>query len=227
MKRYLALVVLISLQACSSADESDLKEPTTLEFRMDLVREATKGGALSFNGGFLILSRFTFDGDRVQGGDSYFDREYEDGLYVPFEAGTPIGDLNFMVPQGTYTEIEVEFEIESDDDLSLQAEGIYTNSDGATYPVVLQLEKLEIFGVNARNDAGNSEVILTANRMNLGNITLNPVHWFSSVSIEELDEAETVDFEGVETILINEEVNEDIYDEVEDRVDELMELVIL
>ena len=229
MKRFLLFFSLLLLLACSS-DEFSLKQPTSISFKMDVNRVPTKAGKLSFNDGFLILSRFTFDGDRVQGGDNYFDRRFESGLKVPFDSDNGLFDLNFEVPQGNYSRIEVEFEIEYKselaDEVSLQVSGTYTNSDGSTYPIVLQLEELKFFGVNARNVNGGSEIILVADQMNSGTIVLNPVHWFSGVSTEDLDEASLENFEGQQTILINDSHNEDILDEVEDKIDELLDFVI-
>jgi len=191
-----------------------------------VVREATKGGKLAFNKGFLILSSFTFDGDRLQGGDAYFEKEYEDGLLVPFEPGQAIPQLNFTIPQGSYSEIEIDLEVEADDDITLQVSGVYEHSSGSTYPIVLQVDNFEIFVVNARNPEGGNEIILVSGQNNFGAITLNPVHWFANIDTEDLDQAERTLFEGLETILINEDFNEDIYDDVEDRLDELMELII-
>lgn len=226
MKRIILLAFLL-LQACGSDEGDVLKQPASLNFKMDVVREATKGGKLAFDKGFLILSEFTFDGDRVQGGDTYFEKEYEDGLMVPFEPGQAIPQLNFTIPQGSYSEIEIEFEVEADDDISLQVSGQYENSSGSTYPIVLQVDNFEIFAVNARNSQGGNEIILVSGKNNFGAITLNPVHWFANVDIKDLDQAELTLFEGIETILINDDFNDDIYDDVEDRLDELMELIIL
>ncbi len=85
---------------------------------------------------------------------------------------------------------------------------------------------MKFFGVNARNVNGGSEIILVADQMNSGTIVLNPVHWFSGVSTEDLDEASLENFEGQQTILINDSHNEDILDEVEDKIDELLDFVI-
>lgn len=230
MKRLLLFFLPFIVVACS-ADNEALKQPTNISFKMDINRSPTKGGSLVFDDGYLILSRFTFDGERIQGGDNYFDRRFESGLVVPFDAELGIYDLDFDVPQGNYSRIEVEFEIEykseDEDEISLEVRGNYTNSDGLSYPIVLQLEELKIFGVNARNGEGGTEVILVSDRQSIGTIELNPVHWFAGVSIEDLDEAELVNYQGVQTILINEDENSDILDEVEDKVDELLDLVIL
>ena len=61
----------------------------------------------------------------------------------------------------------------------------------------------------------------------IGKIELNPGHWFSGISIEQLEAAEVNDYNSSQVILINRQHNADLYTEIDNRLDELNQLTIL
>lgn len=229
MRKFLFLGLLLAIAACS-ADSESLKLPTGLNFVFDIKRDAALGGKLNFYDGFVNIGRFTFDGDRVQGGDNFFDRNYPNGLQLAFNPNDFSFDLNFDVPQGTYSRIEVDLELLDnpmvDDEITIQLEGVFTNSDGDQIPFILQIEEFEAISLNATDELGNPQIVLLSDQSSTGIIRFNPAHWFAAVELDDLEEADLETIDGVETLLINDDHNEEILEEVEDRIDELLDLII-
>ncbi|PCJ84230.1 MAG: hypothetical protein COA57_09505 [Flavobacteriales bacterium] len=200
------------------------KQPTDVSFRMDVNRSPASNGNLVFNGGIIVLERFEFDGKREQGEDVYFRNDYDE-LNISFDSNTSIAELDFDIPQGTYTKIEIEIETDSESDISILVEGDYTTTTGTTYPLRLELESVEIYTVVATDAGGSTEIILDTDVPATSVIMLDPAHWFGTVSASMLDDADLTDVDGAQTILINDETNEDIFDEIEDRMDEATEVI--
>ena len=217
------IALLLIFNACG--DERDKwKQPSAVDFRIDLNREATNSGNLRFIGGSIVLSEFSFEGERLQGEDYYFDKPFPEGLEVKLSSSNAPPELKFDIPQGNYTQITIEFEAETEDDKSIIIEGTYTNSSGTSYPVLLEIEADEIFTVIAKDASGGREIVLNKDIPSTATIILDPVYWFGHVSTSMLDNADLVELNGRLTILINEEENEDILDEIEDRIDEATEV---
>ena len=117
------------LLSCQEAEE--FKIPSDVGFRMDINREASPAGRLSFTTGYITLASFSFEGRREQGGDVFFTKEYERGLKVAFDATVPVDALAFQIPQGNYVRIEIEMETYEDTVLSsLVVSGSYLHSNG-------------------------------------------------------------------------------------------------
>lgn len=219
LKYCLVLIFVVILASCDK-DKDKWKLPVDVNFKVDINRSPSKAGALVFTGGELVLSEFEFDGERMQGEDVYFYNSYENGLVVPFDPNVSNAELEFDIPQGTYTKIDIYFRAEGYGDKSIIIEGYYTDSLGTSNPVLFEFEEVEIYKAVAKDISGSNEIILQEGVPYTAKIILDPVYWFQSVSTKMLDDAELVDVNGVPTILINDWYNEAIFDLVMDRVDE-------
>lgn len=220
----LTVLSLLVMNACEK-DKDKWKEPADVAFKMDVNREEAINGNLKFTGGTIVLREFSFDGKRIQGEDYYFEKSFEGGLTVAFDPNKGIPELDFDIPQGNYTKITIEFEIESNGNNSIVVEGSYTTTGGITYPLRLELEEIEIYTVIAKDGSGSSEIVLQKDITTNALIKLDPVYWFGTVSTSMLDNADLVSVGGVMTILINDANNENILDKVEDQIDEATEVV--
>lgn len=214
------------ITSCKKKKEAQQwKLPVDVTFKMDVNHTPTMNNNLSFTGGYIVLSEFEFDGQRIEGDDAYFSKSFSGGLSIPFSGSMGVTDLNFDIPQGTYTKITILFEAEGNGGKSVVVYGNYTNSSGTTYPLVLEVEELELYTVIAKNASGSSEIILDKDVASIAKIKLDPVYWFQNVSITMLDNATLVNLNGVQTILINGANNEDIYDIVDDQIDKATNII--
>lgn len=225
MKKYI-LFIIILLQACSVDSGLEYKSPSGLNVRMDLNAGPTKNGRLYFAGGEIVLSRFQLEGNRVQGDDYFFQNGYNPPISIPLDSTWVNPELQFDLPQGIYNRIEIQFEIPSANITTLRIEGSFQDSSGLWLPLRLEVDSFEAFEVLANNNEGLQEVVIDNEYGYTALIKLNPVHWFSGLSISDLEQAERSLIGGVSGIVISTDVNTVLYSEIDNRLDELNSLSI-
>ena len=225
--KYLRLLVIVSIilfgTSCSKEDEK-WKLPTDVSFKMDVNRSSLHSGQLNFTGGTFNLTEFEIEGVRMQSDDIYFQRSFGGGTTISLN-NIVIPSLDFDIPQGTYTKIEIAFEAEGNGGNSITVNGSYTNSSSNTYPLLLEIKEVDLYSVIAKNGLGNSQIILSEDIASQVRIELDPVYWFQSVSTTILDSATLVNVAGVPTILINDAYNGNILDIVNDQIDKGTDIV--
>jgi len=225
MKKLIYLgFVLVGLLVIVSCNKSEWKEPTEVTFTVDINKDQTMNGNLSFTGGQVVLREIIFDGNRIQGEDVYFEKEYEGGLNVSLSSSAN-SQLVYEIPQGTYTNIRIDFEAEKSDNDLITVEGNYINSSSNQLPVIVELPIIEFYDKVAKNSNGDTEIDLVAGQPSKATIKLDPVFWFENISVNQLDNAQTTMVDGIESILINGSVNEDLLDLINERVGKGVEII--
>ena len=204
--------------------KSELKKPTEVLFTVDINKETTMNGNLSFTDGQIVVRSLTFDGIRIKGDDVYFEEEFEGGLITSLSNTNTNSQLIFEIPQGSYTSIRIDFEAEQSDFEKIRINGSYKNSNGDVFPITVEVERIEFYDKIAKNAQGNSEIDLVAGNPTTAVIKLNPVFWFSTISSSQLDNASLTTIGGIATILINPDTNEDLYDSIEDKINSNIEI---
>lgn len=219
-------IVIIFTSASCKKKEDEWKIPTEVGFKMDINRSVSSGGNLIFSGGQIILESFRVKGKRDQGADIEFRKEWPSGLSVAFSTSGVISGIDFDIPQGTYSRIEIDFDTFDDlGDNCILVNGTFTNSIGTPLVVRFEYTKSEFFSIVAEDESGDSQIVLDKDVPATSEIVLDPVHWFQVISDNMLESADTIHIAGVPTIVISEDENDDIYDLVLDRLDESTEAV--
>ncbi|MFW5819929.1 MAG: hypothetical protein ACOCWA_01460 [Bacteroidota bacterium] len=173
---------------------------------------------LAFHSGSIILSEVEFevetDNDSIE-----IDFELEASTVVDFATGETSPDISFIqIPAGTYSEMEVEIELQDEDDNpSIVLYGIYTDVDGTNHDVRFEFNSGETFEVEREGS-----VAFSSNESVLAQITIDPGAWFQDISNEQLAAAEKVE----NVIVISENHNTDIFDTVADGLDLATEVEI-
>lgn len=185
---------------------------------VDINRNEAMDGNLSFTGGQVVLRYVEFDGQRIQADDVYFESEHDNGLIVALSSTNVNSQLVFDIPQGTYSTIRIDFSARRTDFDLNKVTGIYTNSSGVQYPIIVELDRIEFSDRIAKTVQGEVEIDLVAGQPTNALVKLDPIFWFGTISVNQLDNAQTSMVNGVETILINEEINEGLFDIIDDRV---------
>ncbi len=195
-------------------------------FVFDINRIDNSDDRLTFSRGTITLASFDFEGEREQGEDVYFNQTFSGGLTLPFDPDFYIQELDFDIPQGIYTRIDISFETfdEYDED-NIVVEGIYKNPQEETIPILFTFKSGEYFSIVAEDYSGASTIVLNEDIPVKSIIKLDPVHWFQIISNSTFEEADLVEVNGVPTILVSEDENTDIFDLVVDRLDESTEAV--
>ena len=213
-----ALMLMFITLTIVSCSKSEWKKSTEVAFLVDVNKEASMDGKLFFTEGQIVLRNITFDGKRIQADDVYFEADFDKGLKVALSSTTANSSLVFDIPQGTYSSVRIDFEAEESDDELIIIKGFYTNSSGIELPIIIELIEIEFYDKIAKTAQGEVEIDLVAGNPKKATIILDPIFWFGTFSLNQLDNAETTLVNGVETILINEENNESLHNIIEDRI---------
>lgn len=217
--------ILLCLLLMVSCNKSEWKEPTELTFMVDINKNQTMNGNLSFTGGQVLLREIIFDGNRIQGEDVYFEKEYEGGLNVSISSSISNSQLVYEIPQGTYTSIRIDFEAEKSDNTLMTITGNYLNGGGNQLPVIVELAEIEFYDKIAKNSNGETEIDLVAGQPAKATIKFDPVFWFENISANQLENAQTTIISGTESILINGSINENLLDLINERVGKGVEII--
>lgn len=207
----------------SSCNKKKWKLPVDVTFHVDINRSPADGGKLNFDGGKIVISEFEFDGKREQGDDVFFRKEFTH-LDIPFDQNLEVAELDFEIPQGSYTKIGIRFKANNNAGSSIELEGKYTNDEGEVYPVRLEIKDDQYYSLVAHDGTGSNVIILDKDIPSNTTILLDPSYWFQTVSDSLLEEAEVSDDSGTPTILINEDENEEIFHIVQYRMDDATEV---
>lgn len=218
------LVLIIFLGANFAGCNKKYKEPTEVEFHMDINKAPSVSGMLTFSDGYFIMKRLDFDGDREKGEDVSFTRNYDTGLQIPFGLSTNIEDLNFSIPQGVYKSVELAFDTYVGSSPCIVVNAVYQYSGGGTIPVLFEFDDSEEFAISAESEDG-SLIVLDAEIASQAKIVLDPSHWFQPIPTTYFESATLTNIGGANTIVINKNTNEDIYDLILDRIDESTEAI--
>lgn len=215
MKYIIPILTILLLSSCNK-----WKEPTDVDFFVDIDKTPTINDQLTFTGGEIILEYFDFDADRDKGDDVFFDKGFENGLIIPFNINQTVVELEFIIPQGVYKRIDIGFRTFDDNgDNCILVLGNYDYINGNTIPFRFEFTDSEQFKIRAENNDG-SDIILDKDVMSPAKIILNPSHWFQPVPVNDFENATITNIGGVNTILITKNENDDIYDLILDRLDE-------
>lgn len=220
----LILLLFFCLTACDK-EQNQWKRPADVIMTMDLNRNPNSLNTLFFHTGEIVLASFAIEGERLQAEDISFSKEFSQGLSIPFDPNTAVAELDFEIPQGTYSSIEVSFSTFDDSGLpNIVVEGTYTNSTGVDIPLRFEFMSAETFEIVAEDDLGSNSIVLDENVPLYGKIQLDPIFWFGVISANRLDNASLSNLDGVQTLLISENINADIYDDLADRIDQQTEM---
>lgn len=221
--KYLFVIGLFVMVSCR---KNELKKPSDVSFKVDINRNESSSGHLVFTGGTINLASFDVEGERQEGDDISFSREFSNGLLVEFDPDMNISELAYEIPQGVYERLSISFDTFDDNtDVTIVCLGTYTNGNSESIPVRFEFMSAEYFSIDAEEDSGETNIILDKDTPANALLELDPIYWFDILSTNQLDNAELVDVEGVQTILINDSVNDGLYDLLSGRVEESTEVL--
>ncbi|BDS13966.1 hypothetical protein [Aureispira anguillae] len=216
------LLFLITLLMVGCGKEDVFKNPTAVLF--DITMDPSGAGAsdnLTLNNGYIILSSFSVIGERDQAENFEFSRSFPNGLKIPFYSQTTFDDLSFELPQGDYSRLVVRFETvrTAANEASLFVEGGYKyrnpNKVPSAVAVHVKWSKIQQFEVDVTTALGNNKLTLSEDKVERPYIVLTPKSWFANVSELMLNNASFIGVGGVQTIIIDENMNHTLFNEVD------------
>mgnify|MGYP000418455618 CR=1 FL=1 len=213
---FIFALIAVSLTACKKAA---LKKPVEVNFRLDLDNKTNESADLKFVKGEINIGEFNVSGDRVEGDDIDFKRPFEGGLRVDLNGSGEVSELDYQIPQGDYTTLNVEFSAISDLTLpSLFVEGTYLPTSGAAKTIRFEHFSTLDFMLEGTSSEGLEFIVMDKKAGKKGDISFDPNYWFDTISAEQLDNADIIDQNGDNLILVNPTNNSQIYDIVVSRM---------
>lgn len=211
--RLTLIIAVISLTLCACQRKWKKTAPSIFSVNVHKVQAVP---AITITNGIIVVDKFEFEGKRKQGNDVYFNSESENLTRIDLGTSAFLSPLNYDIPQGTYTEIRCKLRFKSDDSNipSLRIEGTFLNSSSQVIPFIFETEDhipVEI------TSTGIEETFVEGNEIN-PIIHLNVNQWFSAITNNQLDSADTTLVNNTPTILLNEDNNSDLYELVISRI---------
>ncbi len=206
-------ILLLVLSLFAASCQKKWKKPTDVSVNF-LLNSNSSDGFVKFTSGYFLLARIDFDGVRKQGDNNVaFSKDYDPNTQILLSASTSLSSVAFDIPQGTYTDIDLEVRTEeqANDDPTIIVYGTYVNSAFDTLAVRFEFTSGETFEVQGQNSSGGTEVLLIEDQPATTAIIFNPKYWFDVVPQSMLESATIVIENSVQTIIISESENEDIY----------------
>lgn len=199
------------LIAFTSCKKQDLKKPVDVDFVYRIVNHGEANPKLHFQTGEISLADFSIKGDRIEGEDINFSRNYAPLVTSDLDNNIGIEDLAFDLPQGDYQSIDIRFSCQSQQEPSLWLSGFYKPQGGPPIDLLLEINESKVFEIQAVHSNGSAQMKLDADLPVKGSIEMDPYDWFENVSEEMMENAEITELEDNETILINSQNNTSIY----------------
>jgi hypothetical protein len=209
------LGILVLFSSCGKK----WKKPTDVAYLFQM-NSNVSSSYVRINSGTIVLEELDFDGTRKQGENEIsFDKKFENGQTITFTSSPSNSGISFDIPQGTYTEIRIRLKIKDfNSNNSLTLSGYYINTVNDTLPVLFDFAKSETIEIKAASANGSPEIVLMEDKPSGATVVLHPHYWFSTVTQNMLENADTTIINGIPSILVNENDNEDIYDLIIGRI---------
>jgi hypothetical protein len=146
---------------------------------------------------------------------------------LDFSNGTVNPPVTFDIPQGTYTNIQMEFRADPADtaSASIRLVGQFVHGPNDTIPVYFEFDPSQVFTVQAETADGNHEITLVKDQPVTVQVTFDPVYWFDLVTYGQLQAANHVNVNNVPSIVIDAINNSGIYQSVAGRIRESTKVV--
>ena len=213
--KFFTLSVLLSTSVYFTSCNDDSSSKSRVIFGVNTTSSTTGnvGGRLAaandlaFTSGTITIREVVFDGDNETQSIS---RTIPQIANIDYATGAVSPEISFEVPPGNYTSVNLGIEMQDDGaSPSTVIEGTYTNSDLEEIPIRFEFNSGEVF------EASAASVRIEAGADIIGKVSFDALAWFSTVTVNELDNATLSD--GI--IVISESSNANIFDKVADRLD--------
>lgn len=207
----LLMLTVLSITAC----QRKWKKTAPATFGVE-VHKVQNSPSVTITNGLIVLDKFEFEGKRKQGNDVFFSNETAGLSRVDIGTSAFLPPLNYDIPQGTYTEIRCRLRFKSDDSSipSVRIEGTFLNSLNQPIPFIFETED----HIPVEITLSGIEQLFLEDETIMPVIHINANQWFSAITNNQFETADTVLLNNVPTILINEDDNSDLYELVISRI---------
>ena len=230
MKKYVYIIAGIFIMGFSSCEKDELTLPSKVNFEFTMETYHGSGAAQSKYGldideGTIVINSIEFDGRREVGEDYFFSRDFTPSLKADMHNGDTNQNISFDIPQGVYTNIEIEFSLGDEDKNALVLDGKYKQGPFVKVPVRIEYTLQEKIRVRAKNQNGKEQIVLQKDKPSIAKVIFNTPAFFQLINPKMIENAVRVEINGKQTILINNEVNVNIFNLLATRLDNSVRVI--
>ena len=221
--RLAAIIALLLATGCVRKD--DLTLPVKVYFKFGILRDYnTSKEYLEFTGCRIGIQQIGFAGSREAGGDIYFTSDPSLNLQTLSFTQEPVTISEFDIPQGVYDSMKWDITLkcvdamgltdgrnESSPCISIVFTGNYTSLRGSVIPLILDIDKPEIFRILASDPGGDPIIVLSVGKEYEAIVWFTPEFAFSVITRQLLEEAEISGDNDNYRIIISSRINKELY----------------
>lgn len=213
MRHYYFIAFLLILTSCT---KYKLNQPCKISFSSDYFSSSGANGNGVQYSGTATISRFTFSGLRKEGSAVEIERDFEE-KNLSLSANSPF-DFDFDIPVGIYTQYSVKIRLSDANSLVLKK--VY--EDTTKTPIVIQFdEDLDLlFSSNA-----NTKELQKKEKYNCS-LIWNYDLLFAGITSQNISNASTKAYDGVESVVIDATNNADLFDKIKKNIQNSLQVKI-
>lgn len=224
LRNFILFLILISFSGC----KKKWKEPVRVDFDIEC-KGVDAGGqsgpnSLSINSGTLYISKIRITGKRKQSSDVDFSAET--AVAVNAANNTSDHPVYFDIPQGTYTDFNLEITTGDANKSFIKIQGFFTGEipipprpqQPPVFPVIIEIATPSAYQVKAKENNGSNEIVLVKPNGRRAAIVFDIEYWFANVPMEMWEDAELQNIQGKPTIIVNNLYNTTIYSKISDQI---------
>ena len=209
---YLAIVLIVAsaiLLSLTSCSKKKWTETTEVSFQ----GASTSNQVVLANNPFIFdtlnlnISSINITGKRLQANDVNIVKSTSTSL--SFNNNSALSSLS--IPQGTFEEMNVQYQVSAENDCSFFISGIYYLSNGNTNQIKIKLNLNQFIFQEVIDSDGSSTILLESSIARVLNVQLNPEVLFSDVNNGLWNAASVTSINGANTVQVDELNNQSIY----------------
>ena len=191
---------------------------------MQVGEEAENGVFLSITDGVLVISRIDFEGRRQNAEDVFFTAEFAPPIVAELAEGITNQYVQFDIPQGIYDRMEFIFHLGAPGYMPLVMTGEANLPQFGEKLVRFEYQYPEPIGTIA-TDPEEDAIVLKKDEISTASVLIDAEKLFRLVNIGQLMSAEISNPGGIETIVINQDMNSPIFNVIANRLSQSFEVI--
>ena len=206
-----------------SCQKDELTRPAEVQVKFKMGRQVQENEHFSFSEGSFQIKSIYLTGDREKGEDISFTSDFGTLIEADLSSGTAMPPIHFDLPQGSYNNIELVVTTGS----AIAISGLYKRAAPLLpdTPVTLELD-IEEFKLQVENEDRLSDISLDKTTGAVIEVYLNPIDWFETVPLVNLEGATLETVNGLPSMVISKDSNQRLYENLNVRIPEALMAII-
>jgi hypothetical protein len=238
MKKYILLLVLPAVFILNSCIKNELTLPSKVEFNFGLEplvsEDGLKGNSfelksvlnqVTLDKGSLVLDAIEFDGKREEGKDVFFISNFKESLVADLSSQTTNFKVDFDIPQGVYNRIDINLYLSDLQETSFIIEGVIKIGVIQEIPVRFEYDFPDKINVRASANQPGQNIVLRKDKSSLATVLIDIGFLFRFINPGVIANADIVEIEGIDVILINKEYNIELFNQIATQISNSFSIV--